>query len=1047
MNEGEVWGEPYVKLSVWSAPGLTRPTFKDATSHKFEKTSVGHIFGPAWSTHWFKLVLTVPTDLRDKEHLELHWDARNEGMVWTEDGTPLQGLTGNGERVEWILPDSFRDGKEHVIYIEMACNGMFGNAPGGDSIQPPDPNKRYQLVKASIAAVNLQARGLFIDMWIIGDAARELPEDSPKQHQALETATKIMNAFVLGDKESIVRCRKIAQECLGNLVDSPKVYQNPSDIDVYGIGHCHIDSCWLWPWAETRRKVGRSWLNQCDLMDRYPELHFACSQAQQYQWLQQDYPSAFDRVKEKVREGRFHPIGGSWVEHDTNMPSGESLSRQFLYGQRFFESHFGRRSRTFWLPDTFGYSSQLPQLCRLAGMDRFLTQKLSWNNINKFPHTTFNWVALDGSQVICHMPPSETYTASAHFGDVRRSMSRHKSLDSDHTSLLVFGKGDGGGGPTWEHIEKLRRCRGMTDNLGLGKTELPRVHMGMSVDDFFDKLEPRATEFVTWYGELYFELHRGTYTTQANNKKYNRKSESLLRDLEYLATLASLKDKSYKYPKKEFDFMWEAVLLCQFHDCLPGSSIEMCYDDSDEVSIPSVCPRVRITNIRSQLYAKVFKTGEEIFKGASQVLGISEAHTDGSGAPVAINGLPWHRKELVEMASGEVGVACGEGQLLPIRPLKISPERKAVSVEEVSTGVFVLQNDQLRVQVERGCITSLYDKRNDREVIEENQKANQFVIFDDKPLYWQAWDVEVYHLDTGKPLSNTETKISEEKDHRVSLVTKTRISDKSWMETTISLSAALDGTDSWVECKADVEWHETMKFLKVEFPVEVRNTEANYETAYGITRRPTHYNTSWDMAKFEVCCHRFADLSEPAYGVSILNDSKYGFATCGNLMRLSLLRAPKAPDANADMGKHTIRWGILPHAGALSASTVRAAYSFNSPMRIGSVDKETFSSLGKSQAVRLTGDQSLFIDAIKRGEDDEDVSRGELPRRNGQSVIVRVYESLGSRSRGVIETKWPVKRVFKTNILEDSIEEIKTDEDKFAITLRPFEVATYRLEL
>ena len=317
-------------------------------------------------------------------------------------------------------------------------------------------------------------------------------------------------------------------------------------------------------------------------MDRYPEHRFAVSQAQQYKWLKQYYPYVFDRIKEKVKKGTFQPVGGSWVEHDTNMPSGESLIRQFIYGQRFFESNFGERCKTFWLPDTFGYSSQIPQLCRLAGMTRFFTQKLSWNNINKFPHTTFNWVALDGSQVICHMAPSETYTANADFGDVRRSVTQHKSMDQDETSLLVFGKGDGGGGPTWEMIEKLRRCRGMSDTVGL----LPRVHMGNSVEDFFDNLEKKAEnglDFVTWYGELYFELHRGTYTTQANNKRNNRKSEIMLRDIELLASLASIKS-GYKYPKKDIDDMWEAVLLCQFHDCLPGSSIEMCYDDSDEVS-------------------------------------------------------------------------------------------------------------------------------------------------------------------------------------------------------------------------------------------------------------------------------------------------------------------------------------------------------------------------------------------------------------------------------------------------------------------------------
>lgn len=576
LDEGKASGKPHVKLSKWSAPGQERPTFEDAVSHQFEDFDIPHAFGPAWTTHWIKVQLTIPEELREKEHLEFHWDAGNEGMVWTEDGNPVQGLSA-GERPEWILPEAFLDGKEHTFYVEMACNEMFGN---GSGIQPPNENKYYTLRKAEIVAVNLPARQLWIDLWIIGDAARELPRDSWEQHKALATINRMIDALDVGSRDSVLKAREIARDYTGN-VDSADVYKSGEEPMVYGVGHCHIDTCWLWPWAETKRKVARSWTNQCNLMELYPELNFACSQAQQYKWLKQYYPYVFDRVKEKVKSGQFHPIGGSWVEHDTNMPSGESLTRQFLYGQRFFEANFGQRCKTFWLPDTFGYSAQLPQLCRLADMDRFLTQKLSWNNINNFPHTTFNWVALDGSQVICHMPPSETYTSDAHWGDVKRSISHHKSMDQDHSSLLVFGKGDGGGGPLVEHIEKLRRCRGMADKTGTGA--VPRVHLGNSVDDFFDKLVPKVDNLVTWFGELYFELHRGTYTTQANNKRNNRASEFLLRGIELYATIASLKNDSYKYPKAEIDFMWEGVLLCQFHDCLPGSCIEMCYDDSDKV--------------------------------------------------------------------------------------------------------------------------------------------------------------------------------------------------------------------------------------------------------------------------------------------------------------------------------------------------------------------------------------------------------------------------------------------------------------------------------
>ncbi|KAI1004966.1 Alpha-mannosidase [Podosphaera aphanis] len=1026
MHEGVASGNPHVKLSVWDAPGLSRPTFKDAVSHRFRPTNVGESFGPSWSTHWFKVQLTIPEELIKNELLEFHWDANNEGMVWSEDGNPLQGLTGGGERVEWILPKSFRDGKEHVIYIEMACNGMFGNAPGNDSIQPPNPDKYFSLAKAEIVAVNVEARQLYIDIWIIGDAAREFPTDSWEQHRAQKVANEIIDAFELGKQESIIKGRIIAQQYLGQKVNSSKIYESGLKPIVYGIGHCHIDTCWLWPWAETKRKVARSWSNQCDLMDRYPEHRFACSQAQQYKWLKQYYPYVFDRVKGKIQKGTFQPIGGSWVEHDTNMPSGESLARQFIYGQRFFESNFGERCRTFWLPDTFGYSSQLPQLCRLAGMTRFFTQKLSWNNINKFPHTTFNWVALDGSQVICHMAPSETYTAEAHFGDVKRSVSQHKSMDQDETSLLVFGKGDGGGGPTWEHLEKLRRCRGMSDTVGM----LPRVHMGNSVEDFFDQLENKVQnglDFVTWYGELYFELHRGTYTTQSNNKRNNRKIENLLRSIELLATLASIQ-LNYKYPKKEIDDMWEATLLCQFHDCLPGSSIEQCYDDSDA------------------LYAEAFQTGEKILKELLNNMGVQlSKNLKITDKLLAFNSMPWYREEIVSTDDNQIGIASGEGNLLVVKPFKVTESPKA-TVTEIKAGVFILKNDQLRVTVEKGCIISLYDLSTKREVIPKGEMANQFVIFDDKPLYWQAWDVEVFHLDSRKVLVSETTEIFQQDDYQVSLVTTTRISKKSWAKTYITLSAAIGEQQSYIKVRSEIEWREDKKFLKVEFPVDIRNTEASYETQYGFVRRPTHYNTSWDMAKFEVCCHKFADLSEHGYGVSILNDSKYGFATCGNLMRLSLLRAPKAPDANADMGRHHISWAILPHQGSLGSMTVRAAYDFNNPLKLVKMC-EGQTEFAFANPIKLTGDPSLILDAVKRGEDDEDVSRGDFPKRVGKSIILRIYDSLGGTSKGTIETSLCVKKVWKTNILEDDEEMLSFQHGKIEIVLRPFEVATFRLQL
>ena len=1039
IDDARISGLPHVKLHVWSAPELSRPTFKEATKkdNKYRKTHKGESFGPSWSTHWFKVQFTLPQEWVYKPHVELHWDSNSEAMVWTEDGNPLQGLTGGGQRTEWILPIEYRDfDKEHTIYIEMACNGMFGNPRGGDIMQPPDPNKYFTLTEADLVSINLDARALFYDFWIISDAAREFSDDSWEQHKALQVCNEIMDTFIAenGTNAAIEDCRTIAKQYLGNDVDSSRVYNSDKPVLVDGIGHCHIDTCWLWPWAETTRKIARSWSNQCDLLDRYPEFRFCASSAQQYKWLEELYPYAYDRVKKCVKEGKFHPVGGSWVEHDTNMPSGESLVRQFLYGQRYFESRFGARCRTFWLPDTFGYSAQLPQICRLAGMNRFLTQKLSWNNINNFPHTTFNWVSLDGSQVICHMPPSETYTADANFGDVKRSEKKHKSMDQDPSSLLVFGKGDGGGGPTWEMIERLRRCRGVSDKVG----KLPRVQMGGSVEDFFDRLERKAatgeTDLVTWYGELYFELHRGTYTTQANNKKNNRKAEVLLHDIEYLATLATIGGKKgYKYPKKEIDMMWESVLLCQFHDCLPGSAIEMCYDDSDE------------------LYEEVFKTGEKALADAMEALGFKNVHQSneavkGSDGPLkAINTLSSPRTELVPVPGSEL--FCDS-----MNQSAHDPTWEGASVKQVGDIGFVMKNKDLEVLVEEGSITSLYDRKAKRDVIPEGEKANQLVIFDDKPLYWQAWDVEVYHLESRKELkASSSTMITENRPERVSVTTTTQISEKSWIKTTISLSASVSSNQpSIVETEAEVEWHETMKFLKVEFPTTITNTEASYETQFGIVRRPTHYNTNWDMAKFEVCCHKWADLSEHGYGVSVLNDSKYGFATCGNLMRLSLLRAPKAPDAHADMGKHRIRWAIMPHAGPLDERTVRAGFNFNFPLRIAlHSEPERLDKL--MSAFKFTADSSpsLIIDTVKRGEDDEDVSTGELPTtKSGKHIILRVYDSLGGKSGGTIKLgDIKVSKAWRCNLLEDDLEEVRIGRDGLEVELRAFEVASYKLRV
>lgn len=1063
QKDDEDLGRGYIQLQVHEVDGpQNRPLFPDVINKdtEYRPAKKGDVFGPSWKTFWFKVRIRVPKKWVGADQIIFQWDGGNEGLLYTTKGEPLQAFTG-GEREEFILPEAWSDGEEHTFYIEMACNGMFGNG-NGSANAPPDENRYFRLNKADLVLPNLEARALRYDFWIIGDAARELSGESWQKYKAREVCNRIMNTFDANDVKTISKCREIAQEYIGKHVDSDKVYHDKTapangKIDVFGIGHCHIDTAWLWPFGETRRKVVRSWTTQMDLMDRYPEYQFVASQAQQYKWLLQDHPDVFKRLQEKVSQNQFIPIGGSWVEHDTNIPNGESLVRQFVFGQRFFKSQFGQRCKTFWLPDTFGYSSQIPQLCRLAGLDRFLTQKLSWNNINNFPNTTFNWVALDGSQVVTHMPPANTYTADANFGDVKRSLVQHKNLTYDQTGLLVFGKGDGGGGPNPEMLEKLRRCRGLANTVG----QLPTVHLGTSVDEYFDQLLERSEDgksLVSWVGELYFEFHRGTYTSQALVKKLMRKSEIHLHDLEYFATLASiLKPDKYKYPTKKIHDLWENVLLCQFHDVLPGSCIEMVYKmDVHPMLKKVIADAEKLTfEVLQVLQGKGKKGGD-----SSKFELISTMQWDRKGVFRVPKTLTQANEDVFHQESAKHDYVYAEandgGAILPSK----KSVKYAASVKKNDDSTFTLENGKLRAIIDGGVIKSLYDVVNDREVLDlktgrNTTGANQLVLFEDTPLSWQAWDTEVFSLDKYKYLSSGEVSINESGPLRSSLFVVHKISEESSIQTIISLDG-LESLDdpSMIEFDCKVDWNESRKFLKVEFPVDVHSDYASYETQFGITRRPTHYNTTWDVAKFEVCHHKFADYSDHSYGVSVINDSKYGFSTHGNLMRLSLLRSPKEPDAHADMGKHHFKYAIYPHTGALNAKTVELAYNFNfdliSPYFVNSGSLDSSLDL-----IRIKGDDSLVLSHVKRAEDDVDVSLGDLPikvnRENGTAIVVRVYESLGGRARGKLVSKGKkVLEVYKVNLLEDELERVKTvesssGETEIPLDLRAFEVVSYKI--
>ena len=1010
-----------VQLTVFSAPGLKRVSFAEATRGEYKPTQIGASFGPTWSSHWFKLTVKLPSRVNGKRVLLL-FDPECEGLVWSQDGQPLQGITGgsNGDRhVDFLLTDNAQQQVVH-LYIEIAANGMFGAGFGGNgSIHPPVDDRYYRLATCEIAVANDEAHALWWDMEILIGMVKELPADSQAAADALVAANSVVNTVRPGDNSTIIAARRITTEFLGEI----KHHQHWRHA-ITAVGHCHIDTAWLWPYDETKRKIARSWATQCSLIEQYPDYVFAASQAQQFEWLEQLYPSLFQRVKKHSELGGFVPIGGTWVEMDCNLPSGEAFCRQFLYGQRYFEATFGKRCSVFWLPDTFGYSAQLPQIIVQAGLKYFFTQKLSWNNINKFPNTTFYWKGLDGTSVLTHFCPADTYNAGATVRDVTFSVSNNKDKEYSNKSLLLYGNGDGGGGPLIPMIERLRRMQAVNGLPASVKFGDPSV--------FYEELEQTSHDLVTWKGELYFELHRGTYTSHALVKKYNRKSELLLRDVEVLCSLNVALGTDFLYPKKELDRVWKLLLLNQFHDVLPGSSIGLVYVDAIKYfeDVTNTCLKVK-NDALLQLVKTLGTAGNsdnEQFVGVfnstswtrrSQIIEIDttsyekaikkmktvQTSSDGSKTLVLV-------KNVTPLSFGSVG---------------ISDDFTGVKVESKSGDAVVIQNGLVRVEFDKyGRLTSLLDLEVNRELVPPGSLGNVFKYFDDIPLFWDAWDVEVYHLEKSWDAGLGVVTIVERGPLRAALKIVQNLSDTSNLEQIVTVTA----DSKLISFDTTLNWNENRKILKVEFPWQINNDVATYETQYGYIQRPTHFNNSWDLARFEVCGHKFADLSEYGYGVSLLNDCKYGYSTFANVMRLSLLRAPKSPDDKCDIGKHSFKYAVYPHTGSFDASNVvQAGYEFNVPLTVFAAPK-------MSGASFLSIDQpNVVIDTVKLVED----------MGPGKQIVVRLYEAQGGRGKARLSSRIEIKKAEFVNILEESKGEAKFDGHSVEFEFKPFQLISLSL--
>ncbi len=936
-----------------------------------------------------------------------------EALIYI-DGIPYAACDRHHQEV--LLSDKYQDGNTH----QLDLHGWSGNNhPGGKT------QGRLYLHPCEVVQIDQVTRDFVTSARVALQVTQQLDDNHPaKPHllNALDQAFKLLDTREpLGEKfyNSVPSAHTILRNGI-------KKAGQAMDVDLTAVGHAHIDVAWLWTLGQTRRKAGRTFHTVLRLMEQFPDYHFAQSQSQLYDYVRQDYPQLFEAIKSQVANGRWEPIGGMWVEADCNISGAESLARQFLLGRSFFKEHFGKNveSPVLWLPDVFGYSWSLPQLIKLAGLDYFLTIKISWNQYNRLPYDSFWWQGLDGTRVLTHFSTTPgwdnraNYNATATPQEVLGSWQCFQQKDLQRNLLMMYGYGDGGGGPTREMLENLSE---MADFPGL-----PRAHTEKAIN-FFRRMEAQAGEKLpTWNGELYLEYHRGTYTTQSRNKRANRKSEFLLHDAEFLATLAALLDKAYNYPADALRHAWELVCLNQFHDIIPGSSITPVYTESLEQ------------------YAEIEEIGQQICAAASAVIA-DQIHCD----LLVVNPTSFEREDLIfweeELEEGRYLQTTGGMPVFTQRTLDgtwISASKlpaysiTALHITETAapipeTGLHattnLLENAFLRVEFnEAGDIVRLYDKANQRDVLPPGAVANQFQAFEDRPMNWDAWDIDIYYDDKmwlSDPAHSIE--VIEAGPLRATLEIKRRILNSLYVQ-----RISLQYNSPQLRFDTEIDWEERHILLKTAFPVDVLSPRATYEIQWGNVERPTHRNTSWDWARFETCAQKWVDLSEGDYGVSLLNDCKYGHDIQQNTIRLSLLRSPTHPDPEADQGIHHFSYILLPHAGDWKGSTIPAAYALNDPLRIfvGSPEEKAT----EIPTLLQVNCKHVVVETIKQAEDE-----------NG--IIVRLYECHRKRGMVTLTMSFEVGSASIVNLLEEDEQILKPHGHHISVPIKPYQILTLRL--
>lgn len=974
---------------------------------------------------WMQKVVKVPGSWQGKSVVGIFdfgetGAGNNSGFesLFYLNNKPYQGVDSNHKEVFFPKNSAGSD-------LELLFRLWTGLEGGGIPRE-----QEHRMNRAQLAWLDEKVDDLFYNAMVILETIQELDKysvDRVNLTKILNDTFKLIDWSYPGSEEFYSSAHKAA-EYMNNEVDK---IDKHSIVNVTCVGHTHIDVAWLWRLKHTREKCARSFSTVLRLMERYPEYIFLQTQPQLYEYVKNDYPELYKSIKEKVADGSWEVDGGMWLEADCNIPSGESLVRQILVGSRFIKEEFNKDVEYLWLPDVFGYSWALPQILKKSGIDTFMTTKISWNQYNRMPHDTFNWKGIDGTEILTHFittpePWSEpgswfyTYNGKLTPKTVKGVWDAYTDKNLTKDLLISYGFGDGGGGVNREMLEYRRRLDKMPG--------LPNVKTGKA-GEYFKSLREKVEntdEYVhTWDGELYLEYHRGTYTSQAYTKMMNRRLEFLYRETEWLGTIAALNNNDFGvYPSTNLTKGWKTILRHQFHDIIPGSSITEVYED---------------TKVEYKEAEQIALKEQENFK--------SSLVKENENTWTVINNANWSRSEVVEIESElEGNFYDNEGN-----ELKAQRENNKYIVEVKSIDGLGFKTIALKAEEVKNCeeafevvengintpyynlrwnnvgqLTSIFDKENNREVLAKNQRGNVLQMFEDKPMAHEAWDIDIFYQEKMREVTDLRSVEVVENGNLKAVV---RFNYK-YMNTTINQDMVVYKNDRRIDFVTNVDWREKKQLLKVAFPVDIRSTVATYDVQFGNVKRPTNWNTSWEMAKFESVAQQWVDLSQRDYGVSLLNNCKYGHDIKDNVIRLTLLKSATHPDPVQDQGEQNFTYSLLPHKGDfIEADTVKAAYSLNQPLR--AINGELLENIPTKMF--NFNDAYVLVDAIKKAEDED-------------MVVLRFHEYSGSRAEVKINSDYPIEGWMETNLMEKPMEELR-NESEISVTLNPYEIKTLMVKM